>query len=653
MSRVLLALFLFITSYSWSQVLVINELDADTPSVYTKEFIELKSQTPNFSTDGYILVFFNGSTSGDDRSYFVYDLNGFSTDINGLLVVGSSNVSPFPQALMSQNVIQNGADAVGIYQASINDFPEETLATQTNLIDAMVYGTNDDDDAGLLTKLGQTNQYNDNGTNANPKSIQRFVDSSNNVTFTATTPTPRRENDGSGIDINPVAISVMQVQYDEGATFDITFTSETNVTSNLNFNISLNNYGFNTSDFTGNTSLTILSGQNTTTTTITLIDDTADEGDEVLKIRFIDLVEPIVASNGAVEIRVVDNDFTMAEWGTPINPTYGVVASTQPNAYYDSLDGLADVALRQAMQDIIADPTTVRAQTYTDVIDILKVADQNPENSNQVWLVYLEEGRPKLDFQTSSLNTGKWNREHTFPRSRGGFYSIEEDEIADGIDVFWTTKADSLRHGNSDAHALRAADGPENSTRNNQFYGQYNGPAGTLGKFKGDVARSVFYMAVRYNGLEIVNGYPEGSVGDFGDLETLLDWHRNDPPDDFEMNRNNIVYNWQFNRNPFIDQPDMIEYIWGDSIGLVWDQSLSIDDNTELNAAIYPNPTTGRVYISGLDTMANIEVFSVDGKLLKTYRSVEDYIDLDLASGLYHIKLVSDNRSLVKKIIVN
>jgi hypothetical protein len=51
--------------------------------------------------------------------------------------------------------------------------------------------------------------------------------------------------------------------------------------------------------------------------------------------------------------------------------------------------------------------------------------------------------------------------------------------------------------------------------------------------------------------------------------------------------------------------------------------------------------------------MANIEVFSVDGKLLKTYRSVEDYIDLDLASGLYHIKLVSDNRSLVKKIIVN
>ena len=646
-------LFVLVYTCSWSQVLVINELDADNPSIDTKEFIELKSQNANFSTDGYILVFFNGSSSGGDRSYFVYDLNGYTTDINGLLVVGSANVSPFPQALISENVIQNGPDAVGIYQASINDFPEETLATQTNLIDAMVYGTNDSDATGLLDKLGQVIQYNDNGTNANPKSIQRFVDVMNNVTFTAQTPTPRRENDGSGIAFNSVAISVLETEYVEGATFDITFTSDTNVDSDLNFTISLDNFGFETSDFTGNLSLTIPSGQNTISTSITLVDDSADEGDEVLKIRFLDLVEPIVASNSSVEIRVVDNDFTVAAWGTPLNPTYGVVTSTQPNSYYNSLDGLSNTILRQALQDIIADPTTVRAQTYNDVIDILKEADQNPANSNQVWLVYLEEGRAKLDFQTSSSNIGKWNREHTFPRSRGGFFSIEEDEISDGIDVYWTTKADSLRHGNSDAHALRATDGPENSARGNKFYGDYNGPSGTLGKFKGDVARSVFYMAVRYNGLEIVNGFPDGIVGEFGDLVTLLDWHRNDPPDDFEMNRNNVVYNWQFNRNPFIDQPDLIEYIWGDNSNNVWTQPLSIDENSELNIAIYPNPTNNRIYISGLNTEINIEVFSIDGKLLKNYKSVENFIDLDLASGLYMLKLTSKNRSVLKKIIIN
>jgi hypothetical protein len=653
MNKITIVILLLISGFSWSQVLVINELEPDSPSIDTDEFIEIKSTTPNFSTDGYILVFFNGSSSGGDSSYFTYDLNGLTTDINGLLVVGSANVTPFPQALMSENVIQNGPDAVGIYQASVNDFPEETVATQTNLIDAMVYGTNDSDATGLLDKLGETLQHNDSGTNANPKSIQRFVDGMGNETFASATPTPRRENDGSGITITAIAISVTETQIGEGETVDILFTSDTEVTSDLNFNISLDNYGFNTSDYTGNTSITILSGETTASTTITIVDDADDEGDEVLKIRFLDLVEPIIANNGDIEIRVVDNDFTVAAWGTPLEPTYGVVESTQPNGYYSNLDGLADVELRQALQDIIADPSVVRAQTYADVIDILKEADQNPEHSNEVWLVYLEEGRAKLDIQTNSLSTGKWNREHTFPRSRGGFDSIEDDEIADGIDVYWTTKADSLRHGNSDAHALRAADGPENSSRNNQFYGQYNGPSGTAGKFKGDVARGVFYMAVRYNGLEIVNGFPEGNVGEFGDLATLLEWHRNDPPDDFEMNRNNVVYNWQKNRNPFIDQPDMIEYIWGNMIGEDWDQTLSVTDNTELKVAIFPNPTTGRVYISGLNASADVEVYSIDGKLLKQSQSVEEYIDLDVASGLYLLKLSSNNQSVIKKVIVD
>ncbi len=653
MKKITFLALMLISGFSWSQILLINELDPDSPSIDTHEFIELKSETPNFSTDGYILVFFNGSSSGGDRSYFTYDLNGLTTDINGLLVIGSSNITPFPQALMSENVIQNGADAVGIYQAPLSDFPEETIATQVNLIDAMVYGTNDSDATGLLNKLGETTQHNDSGTNANPKSIQRFVDDLGNVTFQSVTPTPRRENDGSGIDVNAIAISVEETQLDEGAVFEITFTADTNVSSDLNFNISLSNIGFNTADYTGNTSITILSGENTATTSISIVDDAEDEGDEVLKIRFLDLVEPIIANNGDIEIRVVDNDFTVAPWGTPLEPTYGVVESTQPEGYYDSLDGLAASELRQALQDIIADPSVVRAQTYTDVIDILKEADQNPLNSNEVWLVYLEQGRAKLDYQTSSLSTGKWNREHTFPRSRGGFDSIEDDEIADGIDIYWTTTADSLRHGNSDAHALRAVDGPENSTRNNKFYGEYNGPTGTAGKFKGDVARSVFYMAVRYNGLEIVNGFPEGSVGDFGDLATLLDWHRNDPPDDFEMNRNNVVYNWQFNRNPFIDQPGLIEYIWGTNVGEPWEQALSVEDNELLGVSVYPNPSSGKIYVSGLDTAAQIKVYALDGRLLKTLELQSDNVDLKVAAGVYVLKLTSENRSFIQKIIID
>ena len=640
-------MIIFMIQQSNAQI-VINELDCDTPGIDDKEFLELKSDTPNFSLDGYVVVFFNGSESGADSSYMTIDLDGYVTDVNGLLLIGSDTVQPFPQLVIGANAIQNGADAVAIYLGSDFDFPEETLATQTNLIDALVYDTSDSDDTELMALLGVSEQINEGSSN-NSNSIQRNNDGS----YSVDTPTPRALNDSSGVQFNPIAISTTQTQYNEGDSFDITFTASENVTSDYEFSFTLNNGSFDNSDFTGNTTLTILNGQNSISTSITLVDDVLDEGDEEMVIKFSNLSTPYIPLNNFVTIRAVDNDFTMADFGTPINPTFDIVDSTQPVGYYDSLDALADDALKQALQDIIADPTIVRAQTYNDCIDILKEADQNPENSNQVWLVYLEQGRAKLDFQTTSVNTGKWNREHTFPRSRAGYSSIEEDEIADGIDVFWETKADSLRHGNSDAHALRAVDGPENSSRGNQFYGEYNGPSGTQGGFKGDVARGVFYLAVRYNGLDLVNGFPDGMIGQFGDLATLLDWHRNDPPDDYEMNRNNVIYNWQFNRNPFIDQPDLVEYIWGNMIGETWDQPLSVKDNTLQQVVVYPNPTKGRIYIKGLNNSAIFQVFSVEGRQLSSEKLESDsFLDLNLSSGIYMLKITSKGKSTIRKIVL-
>lgn len=651
----LIALFL-ITEMALGQVLVINELDCDTPGVDDKEFVELKSQTPNFPLDGYVIVFFNGSASGGNMSYLALDLDGYETDINGLLLIGSSTVNPFPQYLIAPNMIQNGADAVAIYQADEIDFEEPVLAyVDETLIDVLLYQTSDSDGAGLVTIFSEFNPtiaIINEGSGNNTNSIQ--LDNGNNdMGYFVGVPTPRQLNDGSGIVLNGILMALTQTIYDEGETFDIVFTSEQNVTSDLNFMIGFNNGTFDTSDYTGNTLITIPNGSNTASTTITLIDDVLDEGDEEMVIRLTGLPSTYNSLNNNLRIRVVDNDFTVAAFGTPINPTYEVVASTQPNAYYDSLDGLSDVALRQAIQDIIAEEGVVRAQTYNDVIEILKEADQNPENSNQVWLVYSEIGRPKLDYQTTSNSIGKWNREHTYPRSRGGFNSIDLDEIIDGRDIFWNTTADSLRHGNSDAHALRAADGPENSSRGNQHYGQYNGPTGTLGGFKGDVARSVFYMAIRFNGLEIVNGFPEGTVGELGDLATLLDWHRNDPPDDFEMNRNNVVYTWQFNRNPLIDYPDLVEYIWGNNVGNPWDQPLGVDEVDAMAITIHPNPTSNRVYFSGVTVPTKVDVYSVEGRLLSRHQiNGNTSFDLNLSSGMYVLKMTSNGKSVTKKMMV-
>ena len=74
-------LLLSIASMLPAQVLVINELDCDTPGIDDKEFVELKSDTPHFSLDGYVLVFFNGSVSGGNTSYMALDLSGYTTDI--------------------------------------------------------------------------------------------------------------------------------------------------------------------------------------------------------------------------------------------------------------------------------------------------------------------------------------------------------------------------------------------------------------------------------------------------------------------------------------------------------------------------------------------------------------------------------------------
>ncbi len=645
----LLALLFFVSPFLTAQI-VINELDCDTPSTDTQEFIELKSDTPNFALDGYVVVLFNGNPSSStvNKSYLAIDLDGYSTDINGLLLIGSIDVSPVPQLLISTSVIQNGADAVCVYQGSFYDFPDGTLATQTNLIDALMYDTNDSDATALMALLGETIQISEGATN-NTNSIQLNNDG---LTYTVTTPTPRQLNDGSGVELNGVSMSIAQEQYNEGDSFDILFTTEQNVTEELTLNYTLNNGTFNESDFTGNVSPVIPVGQNMVSTTITLVDDTDDEGDEVLIVDLADLSDDYLILNNNIDIRIVDNDFVVADWGIPTNPTFGVVASTQPDGYYISLDGLADVALRQAMQDIIANPALVRAQTYADITTILKEADQNPANSNEVWLVYTEEGRAKLDFQTSSSSEGKWNREHTFPRSLAGYYSIEADDFADGVNSFWTTNADSLRHGHSDAHALRAADGSENSARGNDHYGEYVGPDGNLGSFKGDVARSVLFLEIRYNGLEIVNGFPD-IEGQLGDLAILLEWHRNDPPDDFEMNRNNVVYTWQFNRNPFIDYPDLVEYIWGNQVGEIWSQPLGLNEVNRLDFKVYPNPTQKNINILGIEGLFTVEIFSTDARLLVSKKEQETtHFDLELVKGVYFIKITSAGKTGIQKIVV-
>lgn len=653
MKNIFFFLFFVFSHLAFGQV-VINELDSDTPSTDDREFIELKSTTPNFSLDGYVLVLFNGNATSTtaNQSYYTLDLDGLTTDANGIILIGNSLISPAPDKTFPINIIQNGADGVGLYLGNASDFPEFTLATTTNLIDALMYDTSDADATDLMNLLGVTVQYNENQNNLQTtQSVQR----KNDGTYETKNPTPGANNDGSGIIFNGITITANTADKNENDSFQITFTTQTNVTSDLTFNFTLNNSFFTTDDFTGNTTVFIPSGSNTFTTTITLTDDVLNEGDEVLKIKFGSIPSQYKRLNDNIEIRVIDNDFTVAPFGTPLNPTYGIVSSTAPTNYYASLEGLSGATLKQAIQDIIANPTVVHAHNYGDIIDILKTADQNPLNSNEVWLMYVEQSRSKLEFQDTGINTGKWNREHIYPQSRGG-YTDGTESVADGIAIWLPTNADDILAGHADAHHLRAEDGAENSLRSNKDYGLtgYNGPSGTMGSWKGDVARSVFYMAVRYNALSVVNGdIPDTTVGQLGDLASLLTWNTLDPSDDFEMNRNNYIYTWQVNRNPFIDYPELANYIWGNKVGQVWYSNLSTNDFADLEVKIYPNPAQKSITISGLNDKATIEIYNSLGAKIMSQKFIGNtQFNIDFPAGIYYAKIYSGEQSIVKKFLV-
>lgn len=646
---------------SYSQVFI-NELDADTPGTDNFEFIELKSSIPNFSLDGYVLVFFNGLTTGTGTSsYYAIDLDTYSTDINGIIHFGNSQVSPTPAFIFPNSTIQNGPDAVALYQGNASDFPINTLATNVGLIDFLCYTNSTTvNPTGLMNVFNNTTVcvYDNQSLYTASKSIQRKVDG----TYEVKTPTPGMNNDGSGVLLTYLTMTVGATTLNEGNVLNISFTTTQAVTNNdLIINFSLENGNFNTLDYTGLTSVTIPIGMTTGTATIQLLDDSINDGDEELKITVNNLQSGYSLYNNNIIVRVLDVNFTTLPFGTPSNPTYGTILSTAPAGYYNSIEGLSGAALKQELQNIIANPSVVRAHSYADVVEILKTADQNPENNNQVWLIYNEIPRTKLDYQTTSSIIGKWNREHIYCQSRGNFGDFYNTP-ADGIGIWLSTNANDIAAGLSDAHHIRAVDGQENSSRNNRNYGiDYNGPAGAPSSWKGDVARAIFYMAVRYNGLNVVNGNPaDSTLGQIGDLATLLSWNQTDKSDDFEMNRNNYIYTWQQNRNPFIDYPLLAEYIWGSHAGEVWHSTLSNfqENNTDNEFSIYPNPASyGIIYINTKKTIERLYITSINGQLIyedNTPSKTNEFYKIEnLPKGFYFLQISSSNNTITKKILVN
>lgn len=246
-----------------------------------------------------------------------------------------------------------------------------------------------------------------------------------------------------------------------------------------------------------------------------------------------------------------------------------------PVDYYEGIESLNGENLKKQLHLIIRNH---KVFSYNDAWDILSETDKDPYNSDNIILLYNKRSQDatqrdrgtRYDYTANGYTLNdSWNREHVWPKSHG---------FPNPKDTAYT-----------DLHHLRPADRSTNSARNTRSFDKclniYFDNAKTVetecytsstkwaweppDEVKGDVARMIFYMAVRYEGpaydLEILDqvvpkGIKEPTIGK---LSTLLRWHKNDPVDNWERKRNHIIFEkYQGNRNPFIDHPDWVNRIW-------------------------------------------------------------------------------------------
>ena len=232
--------------------------------------------------------------------------------------------------------------------------------------------------------------------------------------------------------------------------------------------------------------------------------------------------------------------------------------------YYQSVQQLTGDELRNELHEIIKAHNEF---SYSSTKNILRLADEDPDNENNVILVYKGNSISKDDFSTN-MQQDFWNREHVWVKSQGGFTG---DETYGALGAY------------SDAHNLKPCDASINTARGTKDFddgGTQNTEATDCysttttweprDEVKGDVARIIFYMATRYMGdpgepsLNIVDYINNSSDPLMGKLSTLLQWNEQDPVDAFERRRNQVIFNWQQNRNPFIDYPELANLIWAE-----------------------------------------------------------------------------------------
>jgi endonuclease I len=267
-----------------------------------------------------------------------------------------------------------------------------------------------------------------------------------------------------------------------------------------------------------------------------------------------------------------------------------VAAAQIPSGYYDTVDTSSPGALRATLHAVIDDHVRYPyTSSGTDTWDILRLAQEDPSNSSRILDVYKNASYSKGSGSTV------YNREHTWPHSYGFQGNTGSSPYTD-CHQLWLCDSQYNSGRDNDPFGVCNASCNEWTTHSNGGMGGGSGSypgnsnwqsgSGTSAVWqvwsgrRGDVARSLLYMDVRYEGGQHSNGSHEPDLvltdstgliftgnttgtAYMGRLSTLLAWHAADPPDQFERDRNDVVHSFQENRNPFVDHPEWVDCIWG------------------------------------------------------------------------------------------
>lgn len=316
-------------------------------------------------------------------------------------------------------------------------------------------------------------------------------------------------------------------------------------------------------------------------------------------------------------------------------------------SYYSSIDfSLTGNSLKAELANLITTTHTTKlpyTSSSMDTWDAIQLSDLDPNNSANLNLLYgfndfnvaTNDDRTRDKTLTGNSSCiGYWNREHTFPKSLA---SPTMDTNIPGV--------------STDIHHLRAADCQWNSTRNNRPFTDGQGDAKTVGstdwypgdEWKGDVARMMMYLYVRYNSETPATNVGVGSTSysPFNDMPNIfLEWNTEDPVSINEINRNEAVYSIQGNRNPFIDNPYLATLIWGGPQAPDFWNTLTCTNTTTWNGSSWNNG------IPNKETLA-----IVNGNL--TLTSDLEMCSLDVSSGVAVLVPSGFNLTVVRSINVN